>query len=129
MPVLLGIFFLALLLLLKFDAMPMRRTVIAAALPCFIGYTVLNPQSLLGRSLETGLLKWIGRVSYSLYIWQMMFLPEGDRPLGVIQAFPLSLILPFFYASLSFYFIEKPMIRLGHKLAAAPGAISPGRLG
>jgi peptidoglycan/LPS O-acetylase OafA/YrhL len=126
--VLTAILLAALILLVKFDSQPIRRTVVAIVLPFFIGYTVLKPQSLLGRILETAPLKWIGRLSYSLYIWQMMFLVEGDRPLGLVQAFPLNLILPFVCASLSFYFLEKPMIHLGHKLAAAPGLTPTHRL-
>ncbi|HEY9126009.1 MAG TPA: acyltransferase [Acidobacteriaceae bacterium] len=127
-PILFGILIAGLVILLRFNSQPAHRTTVAVALPFFIGYTVLRPKSLLGRFLESAPLKWIGRLSYSLYIWQMMFLVEGARPLGLIQSFPLALILPFVCASLSFYFVEKPMIRIGYKLAAAPGLAPSHRL-
>lgn len=122
------ILLITLVLLVKFDFQPIRRTIVAAVLPFFIGYTVLKPESFLGRILESAPLKWVGRLSYSLYIWQMMFLVEGDRPLGIVQSSPLALILPFVCAALSFYFLEKPMIHIGHKFAGSPGAASTGRL-
>jgi peptidoglycan/LPS O-acetylase OafA/YrhL len=109
-------------LLTKFESEPFRRTVVAAAMPILIGYTVLNAQSLAGAVLELSPLRWLGRLSYSLYIWQMLFLPEQSRPLGAFQDFPLNLICPFLCAAASYYLVEKPMIKLGHRLANAPGA-------
>jgi peptidoglycan/LPS O-acetylase OafA/YrhL len=112
----------AAVLLSEFTTQPARRTIVAVVMPILIGHTVLHSGSLAGRFLEFPLLKWIGRVSYSLYIWQMLFLVEGSRPLGPLQAFPLNLICPFICAALSYYLLEKPMIKLGHRLAGSPGA-------
>jgi peptidoglycan/LPS O-acetylase OafA/YrhL len=44
-----------------------------------------------------------------------------------LQSFPLSLIMPVVCAALSFYLLEKPMMRLGHRLAGSPGAKPSGR--
>lgn len=118
----------AVVLLTVFTSQPARRTIVAAVMPILIAYTVLNPTAFIGRILELSPMRWIGRLSYSLYLWQMLFLPEFERPLGVIQSFPLSLILPIVCAAISFYFVEKPMIRIGHKLAQAPGIAPSHRL-
>jgi peptidoglycan/LPS O-acetylase OafA/YrhL len=93
-------------LLVVFNSQPARRTLVAAFMPLLIGYTVLHRDSFVGRILELPVLKWIGRLSYSLYIWQMVFLVPDDRPLGVLQAFPLNLICPLVCASLSYYILE-----------------------
>jgi peptidoglycan/LPS O-acetylase OafA/YrhL len=108
-------------LLVEFDSQAERRTIVAAVMPMLIGHTVLNPYGLVGRLLEFSPLKWLGRISYSLYIWQMLFLVPESRPLGLIQAFPLSLICPFVCAALSYYLVERPMIAFGHRLTNSTG--------
>jgi peptidoglycan/LPS O-acetylase OafA/YrhL len=109
----------AIILLVEFSSQPERRTIVAAVMPILICHTVLNPHRLIGLVLEFPVLKWIGRVSYSLYIWQMLFLVPDIRPLGIFQTFPLNLISPVVCATLSYYFVERPMIGLGHRLAAS----------
>ena len=108
--------------LTAFQSQSLRRSVSAIMIPLLIAHTVLRPRAIPGRVLNSALLRWIGRLSYSLYIWQMLFLPEGVRTLGRLQDFPLSLLMPFVCAAASYYLIEKPMIRLGHHLAAVPEA-------
>ena len=106
--------------LTMFHSQSLRRSISAVMIPLLIAHTVLKPGTLFGRLLNTAFLRWVGRLSYSLYIWQMLFLPEGLRTLGKLQDFPLSLIMPFVCASASYYLVEKPMIRIGHRLAATP---------
>jgi len=80
--------------------------------------TVADPQGIISRVLETPVLAWIGRLSYSLYLWQQLFLPPFWRPLdlGIIQQLPLNLTAVFASASFSYYFVERPFIRLGRRL-------------
>lgn len=82
--------------------------------------TTLHPQWAVSRLLDLSMVKWIGRISYSLYVWQQLFLvPSWDaKPLGMAQKWPLNIFLVLLCATVSYYAIEKPMIRLGHKLAA-----------
>lgn len=105
-------------LLVVFSSPPSRQTLVAAFMPFLIGYTVLHADGFMGRVLELPALKWVGRLSYSLYIWQMVFLVPLERPLGVLQAFPLNLICPLVCASLSYYILEKPMIKMGRSFGA-----------
>lgn len=63
--------------------------------------------------LNTGLLRWIGRLSYSLYVWHegvASFLP--DRHLPQWQTSVINLAAAFVVASLSYYVVEQPFLRL-----------------
>ncbi len=99
-----------------FPAMPVRRTLMAMAMPIPIVFTVLHAETALAKILELRPIQWIGRLSYSLYIWQMMFLVPYDRPLGIFQSFPIAFICAIACAAGSYYLIERPSIRLGHRL-------------
>ncbi len=88
-------------------------------IPVVIAGTVLHPDRAPGRMLETKPARWIGRISYSLYLWQTLFLVARgvERPFGVLQALPLNVLMVFACAALSYHAVERPMIRLGHRLA------------
>ncbi len=88
--------------------------------PVLILFTLLRPESMLGRLLECGPLRWIGRLSYSLYLWQQIFWDGNSLgwPIHAVQhpqMFALALV--FAAAASSFYWIERPFIRIGHRLA------------
>jgi peptidoglycan/LPS O-acetylase OafA/YrhL len=89
--------------------------------------TVLRPAALPGRMLEAAPLRWVGRISYSLYLWQQPFLvgAHGELPLGALQHLPLNLVALFAVAAASYYLVERPMIRVGHRLATP---VTPGRV-
>jgi peptidoglycan/LPS O-acetylase OafA/YrhL len=56
---------------------------------------------------------WLGRISYSLYLWQELFCSNDTLHLGYI------LILPALAcACLSYYLVEQPMLRLREKRSA-----------
>ena len=112
-----GILFAVVLTCYFFPAMPVRRTVMAMAMPIPIIFTALHAETLLAKIFELSPVQWIGRLSYSLYIWQMLFLVPYDRPLGIFQSFPLALVCAFACAAISYYLIERPSIRLGHRLS------------
>ena len=103
-----------------------QTTSLAFLFPLVVMGSVLHPDNWLGQILEFAPLRFIGRISYSLYLWQMLFF-TGHRyplnPLGILERWPLNMLLTFACALTSYYFIERPMMRLGHKLAppATPG--------
>jgi peptidoglycan/LPS O-acetylase OafA/YrhL len=93
----------------------------ASIVPVLIAGTVLRPTGVLGRVLENPVMRWIGRLSYSLYLWEFFFVyyPGVPSTLGVWQTFPLNLIATIVCASASYYLVERPLIRVGHRLAPA----------
>ncbi|MEE8115850.1 MAG: hypothetical protein V3T28_01980, partial [Gemmatimonadales bacterium] len=82
---------------------------------------VLRPGRVVGRILELQTVRWIGRLSYSLYLWQQLFLAgrEAPRPLpfGPLQSLPLNVVAVFLCAAASYYIIERRLTRLGHRLS------------
>jgi len=98
--------------------------------PLMIVSTLVHPTSLTGRMLELAPLRFIGRISYSLYLWQMLFLthyvtlPAARwRPLQLVQTTGLRYVAVLGFGLASYYLLEKPMMRLGHRLVkpATPG--------
>jgi peptidoglycan/LPS O-acetylase OafA/YrhL len=75
-----------------------------------IAATTFHPQSLSARSLSFSPLAWLGTVSYSVYIWQGLFM-EFRSPWGIFLVMPI-------FALASYYFIERPTNRLGHRLTS-----------
>ena len=97
----------------------------SAILATVVAWTVIHPHTLIGKILESTPLKWIGRLSYSLYLWQQLFLVGGAcKPLAWLQVFPLGIVMTFIVAALSYKYIERPLIRVGHRLAPPQ---TPGR--
>jgi peptidoglycan/LPS O-acetylase OafA/YrhL len=87
--------------------------------------TVSNPRWIFSQLLETRVLRWVGSLAYSLYLWQQIFLsPLSNSHRHVVLQAILRIALAFLLAYLSYRFIEKPAIRLGHRLAPPP---TPGR--
>lgn len=89
--------------------------------------TLLHPHGMAGRFLESAPLKFVGRISYSLYLWQELFMSAfwapTLHPFGNPNRLWFAWGATFGMALLSYYLVEKPFIRLGHKLArpATPG--------
>jgi peptidoglycan/LPS O-acetylase OafA/YrhL len=97
-------------------------------LPALVLSTVLQPTSWLSRALQWKPLVWIGTISYSLYLWQQFFLPPfvpARGPFHFVQRSPWNVLAIFLLATLSFYFVETPMIRRGHRLTSSPRLLRP----
>lgn len=102
---------------------PGSDLVIPIILPLLVLSTVVKPNSILSQLLDSLPLRWIGALSYSIYLWQELFLPEipsmrGHGVLGSLQHEPWSLMAIISCACLSHYLLEGPMNRLGHALSA-----------
>ncbi len=97
--------------------LPGRRVLAPAAIALLLLTTALNPKSAASRLLELAPLRWLGRLSYSLYLWQQLFLVSAAWPYPFhfdARAHPLAPVLAALAcATASRYAIEKPCIALG----------------
>lgn len=95
------------------------RAIATPLVPLLLAGTLLHSGGLAGRVLECGPLRWVGRISYSLYLWQQLFLipPSSTRPLGRLHDFPLDWIAAFGCALASYHLVEQPAIALGNRLS------------
>jgi peptidoglycan/LPS O-acetylase OafA/YrhL len=87
---------------------PLHESILIALV---MGAGVVNPGTRLGRFLEFDYLASTGIISYSLYLWQGLFLRSNWGVLGFVLV-PLAAIC-------SWRFIEQPGIKLGKKLLLA----------
>jgi peptidoglycan/LPS O-acetylase OafA/YrhL len=114
---------LALEIVLRFATPPFYSALQATVIPLLILSTVLHPGSIPGRVLEMKPIRWIGWISYSLYLWQQPFFGDNfiSSPprLAALREWPINLLALLMCAIFSYYVVEKPFIRLGHKLALA----------
>ena len=53
---------------------------------------------------------WLGAISYSLYLWQQIFLDRASQAWWT--AFPQNLLLSVLLATVSYHFIEQPFLKL-----------------
>lgn len=93
---------------------------------------VSSPRSLATRFLELPALRFFGRLSYSIYLWHILFFIPiylGDmvhsRVLLTLTERPWKYIATAITVLLSYYLVEKPFIRVGHRLTARSKVKSP----
>ena len=91
----------------------------SALLPPLLVSVVLRPESAVHRCLELAPLRWIGRVSYGVYLWQHVFLHRGVSagPWPILLALPIRVAAIFLIATASFYLLEQPLLAIGRRWA------------
>jgi peptidoglycan/LPS O-acetylase OafA/YrhL len=81
-------------------------TLIGCAGAALIWYLVRYPQSMVGRFLCLRPVAWLGRISYSLYLWQQVFLTPGLNQ-TISGRFPFNLAASIAVAAASYYLVER----------------------
>ena len=76
----------------------------------------IRSEGLCRRVLANPILTTIGIGSYSIYLWQQIFIHPHQQ--GWIHEFPQNAILAFGAASLSFWLVERPCNQLKNRIAA-----------
>jgi peptidoglycan/LPS O-acetylase OafA/YrhL len=84
--------------------------------------TVQHPRWPVSSVLEWPPLIWIGKRSYSIYLWQQLFITYGDLKLPFWASMVVRLIGLLICAEISYVLIEKPLQRLGRRIAASWGS-------
>lgn len=75
-----------------------------------VDWAVRFPTGSVGRALNSRLAVWVGTMSYSLYVWQQPFLDSHYTAPWI--RFPLNVLYAFTAATISYYAIERPMLRV-----------------
>lgn len=94
---------------------PLKEQRLEVLTPLMVPYVLFAARELplIRRVLESVPLNAVGLCSYSLYLWQQLFLTWTDvYPLGP----PPVVLLPVVVAA-SYFFIEKPCARAGHRVS------------
>jgi peptidoglycan/LPS O-acetylase OafA/YrhL len=94
---------------------PVGYTLDGACISLWLIWCVRNPESMLGKVLNFKPIAYIGILSYSIYIWQQLFLIQGPGYVWQKSSFntvPVSFALLSAAALFSYYLVERPSLRL-----------------
>ena len=72
--------------------------------------------------LNSNLMNYVGKISYSLYIWQELFF---SYHIGVFGIFPFNIICIAIVAVVSYHFIEKPFLLLKSRFEVKRSSVLP----
>jgi peptidoglycan/LPS O-acetylase OafA/YrhL len=95
-----------------------QRLLQSGLLPLIVVTTVLRPGDWFARVLRHRTLEWLGRISYSVYLWQQLvfgFAPLHWRARLIALPFLIALILA--VAASSYRWIERPMMARGKRIS------------
>lgn len=98
---------------LRYD---LRSAIETLVLPLSIAWLVFRTtvhRGAVSAFLDWAPLRYIGKISFSLYLWQQLFTASTTT-----AAFSVLWLLP--VAMFSYHFIEQPMVRLGRAMARQP---------
>ena len=111
---------------------PIGMTFCGAAISFFLLWCVRNPTSAVGRFLNSRPIAHIGVLSYSIYIWQTLFLNPSNLTLfgpslKLLYTFPFSWLAILVVAELSYNLVERPSLRLRNHLIKSFGLYAQNR--
>jgi len=84
-------------------------TVVNLLIALILLFSVFGPRGIWFKFLNLKIMNRIGILSYSLYLWQQLFTIKTKY---FINTFPFSMIFLVIAALFSYYFIERPFLRL-----------------
>jgi peptidoglycan/LPS O-acetylase OafA/YrhL len=93
----------------------LSNTVNACGIALLLWTVMAHSQGLLGRFFNSWPVSGIGTISYSLYLWHVLFC---DPQRGALSDFPWNIVCIFTAAFLSYHLIEKRFLRLKDRLSA-----------
>jgi peptidoglycan/LPS O-acetylase OafA/YrhL len=73
-------------------------------------WSLQNPSGVVGRVLNSTPVVHVGVLSYSLYLWQQLFLTDLNHTISGM--FPINLGFAIVAAELSYHLVERPFLRL-----------------
>jgi peptidoglycan/LPS O-acetylase OafA/YrhL len=99
----------------------------SALLPAILVSVIFWPDSRLFQILEWAPLRWMGRISFGLYLWQQLFFtPEPAVTFfAAAEVFLPRVGLTFAAAITSYYLLERPLLRYGRAISSRFQSASP----
>ena len=82
---------------------------------CIARYTAY-PTGFVGKLLNHRYVTFVGKLSYSWYLWQQMFVNRFER--NIVTSFPINIGAAFGCAAISWYSVELPLAGLRKRLRA-----------
>ena len=73
-------------------------------------YVVTHPDSGAGKLLNNRVVRHVGIISYSLYLWQQIFMAQE------LHLLPYGYFYAFLAAQLSFWLVETPSLKLRERM-------------
>jgi len=89
-------------------------SVVNASLAVLIHRSVYCSHDLIGKILNWKPFEFLGLLSYSIYLWQQLFLNRAST--AWTNAFPQNLAFALAAALGSYFLLEKPLLRLRQRL-------------
>jgi peptidoglycan/LPS O-acetylase OafA/YrhL len=89
--------------------LPVGMTVRNLGIALIVHAAILRSNRVISSALDSDAAKALGRMSYSLYLWQQPFL-NRHQP-GMLTAFPTNVAAAFLCATLSFRCVESGVLR------------------
>jgi peptidoglycan/LPS O-acetylase OafA/YrhL len=83
-----------------------------------LGQLSIDESSWSQRIFRQSSVRYIGKISYSLYLWQQLFLVTKQPRWGILRHLPVSMLIPFALAMLSYRFFEGPILRIKDRVCS-----------
>jgi peptidoglycan/LPS O-acetylase OafA/YrhL len=91
---------------------------VQTVLVCCLAFNIIVfPKSVLGAILRNPVLRFVGLVSYSLYLWNQLFISTTSPDWGFIRRVPFCIVVSMGVAVLSYYLVERPFLGLKRRFA------------
>jgi len=91
---------------------PLYLSIQMVLIACLLGQLVLAERGWSLTLFRQPSMCYVGKISYSLYLWQQIFLVTKIPNWGVLRLFPMNVLISFALAVVSYHLIEKPALRL-----------------
>jgi peptidoglycan/LPS O-acetylase OafA/YrhL len=93
---------------------PIGETIMNVCIALTIDWCLRHHEGRIGRVLNSAPFAFVGTLSYSLYLWQQIFLDHASK--AWFAVFPLNLVLVVGAALASYYIVERPFLRWRERL-------------
>jgi peptidoglycan/LPS O-acetylase OafA/YrhL len=110
---------------LETNPSPFGLTLETALVLLVVGRLVVVGSGAGVRFLSLPVLRWLGRVSYSWYLWQEIFVVVRHPDWGLVRTFPFDVLASLAVAAGSYYFVERPFLRWKGSIEQAGGERAP----